>query len=326
MLDRKANIDLLRIISAAAVVTLHAVVAPVGHCTSTVPFLTGRILTVIHSLTMWAAPVFFTITGYCLLLKPECDYKYCFLHIRKFVIALFTVGLFYALLEEIYPVGAVNASIVFTAIKNVISGNLWDHMWFIYAIIGIYLVMPVIHEFIKQEKTGSIVLTALLFAFNILFPAIKEWIPIGVELPFGGYIFYVCFGGLIARYGIRKRQLMIISAAGLISAVYISVHYKGQTAEPIDLLAVCLMSLAVFSIFNHLEIAPSKPLLVMSGCSWGIYLFHPLFINIAIKLLKIDFVFSAPYIRIPLLAMSAFTLSFALTYLLKKLPFVSKVI
>ena len=325
-MNRKTNIDLLRIVSAAAVVILHSVTAPMGYCNATVPFLTDKILTVIHALTLWAVPVFFIITGYCLLLKSECNYKYCFLHIRKFVFALFTVGLFYALLEEVYSVGTISISIVFAAIKNVVSGNLWEHMWFIYAIIGIYLVMPVIHTFIKQEKNGSIVLTAVLFVFNILFPVIKKWIPIGVELPFGGYLFYVCVGGLVAKYGIRKWQCILISIAGLISAVYVSIHYNGKNAEPVDLLAMCFMSLTVFAIFNCMKIKPSKLLLNLSSCSWGIYLFHPLVINIALKLLKIDFVFSMPYIRIPLLAVSAFMLSFALTYLLKKLPFVSKFI
>ena len=99
MVDRKANIDLLRVISAAAIVILHSVTAPMGNASSPIPLLTEQILTVIHSLTLWAVPAFFIITGYCLLLKSECNYKYCFLHIRKFVIVLFTVGLFYALLE-----------------------------------------------------------------------------------------------------------------------------------------------------------------------------------------------------------------------------------
>lgn len=321
---RKANIDLLRTISAAAVVILHTAVAPIGNCNSAVPFLTNRILTIVHSLTLWAVPVFFIITGYCLLLKPECDYKYCFRHILRFVAVLFTVGLFYALSEEVYSARTVNAAIVLNALRNVIAGRLWDHMWFIYAIIGIYLVMPVIHTFIRSERTGSFVLTGLLFVFNILLPTIESRIPIGVEFPFGGHLFYVCFGGLISKYGIQKRGRIIICIAGLISSVFVAVHYDGQTAKPVDLLAVCFISSAIFLIFSRLEITEKTFLLTLSKCTYGIYLFHPLFINIALKVLKIDFIFSAPYIKLPLLALVAFTLSFALTYLLKKLPLVSK--
>lgn len=53
MADRKANIDLLRVISAAAIVTLHSVTAPMGNASSPIPLLTEQILTVIHSLTLW---------------------------------------------------------------------------------------------------------------------------------------------------------------------------------------------------------------------------------------------------------------------------------
>ena len=324
MVDRKANIDLLRVISAAAIVILHSVTAPLGNASSPIPLLTEQILTVIHSLTLWAVPAFFIITGYCLLLKPECSYKYCFLHIRKFVIVLFTVGLFYALLEEVYSTGMVNGLVVLVAVKNVIAGNIWDHMWFVYAIIGIYLVMPVVHGFIKRERKDSFILTAILFAFNILFPVFQKWIPIGVELPFGGYLFYVCFGGLIAKYGIRKREMIVIVIAGLISAAYLGVHYNGKIAESIDLLAVCIMSLAVFLIFEHMKIKPSRLLLALAKCSWGIYLLHPLIINVALKVLKMVFVSYMPYVKIPLLAICTFILSFAITYLLRKIPFVSE--
>lgn len=237
---------------------------------------------------------------------------------------LFTVGLFYALLEEVYSTGMVNGLVVLVAVKNVIAGNIWEHMWFVYAIIGIYLVMPVVHGFIKRERKDSFILTAILFAFNILFPVFQKWIPIGVELPFGGYLFYVCFGGLIAKYGIRKREMIVIVIAGLISAAYLGVHYNGKIAEPIDLLAVCIVSLAVFLIFEHMKILPSRLLLTLAKCSWGIYLLHPLIINVALKVLKMDFVSYMPYAKIPLLAICAFTLSFAVTYLLRKIPFVSE--
>ena len=314
MADRKANIDLLRVISAAAIVTLHSVTAPMGNASSPIPLLTEQILTVIHSLTLWAVPAFFIITGY----------KYCFLHIRKFVIVLFTIGLFYALLEEVYSTGMINGLVVLVAVKNVIAGNIWEHMWFVYAIIGIYLLMPVVHGFIKRERKDSFILTAILFAFNILFPVFQKWIPIGVELPFGGYLFYVCFGGLIAKYGIRKREMIVIVIAGLISAAYLGVHYNGKIAESIDLLAVCIMSLAVFLIFEHMKIKPSRLLLALAKCSWGIYLLHPLIINVALKVLKMDFVSYMPYVKIPLLAICTFILSFAITYLLRKTPFVSE--
>ena len=87
------------------------------------------------------------ITGYCLSLKKECTYSYCLHHVLKFIKILFTVGLFYSLLEEVFIAKKFSITILGTSILNVFTGNLWDHMWFIYAIIGVYLVMPVLHSF-----------------------------------------------------------------------------------------------------------------------------------------------------------------------------------
>ena len=63
---------------------------------------------------------------------------------------------------------------------------------------------------------------------------------------------------------------MVISIAGLISAAYLGVHYNGKVAESIDLLAVCIMSLAVFLIFEHMKIKPSSLLRGLAKGSWGI--------------------------------------------------------
>lgn len=68
MVDRKANIDLLRVISAAAIVILHSVTAPLGNASSPIPLLTEQM-------------------GY--IFTPPFDYKcrsessedgFCFLH------------------------------------------------------------------------------------------------------------------------------------------------------------------------------------------------------------------------------------------------------
>ena len=88
---------------------------------------------------------------------------------------------------------------------------------------------------------------------------------------------------------------MVISIAGLISAAYLGVHYNGKVAESIDLLAVCIMSLAVFLIFVLMIIKSSRLLLVLAICSWCLYLLHPLIINVALKVLKMDFVSYMPY-------------------------------
>ena len=73
-MERKYSIDLLRVISAIAVVIIHTVCSPVGNSLFEFDSLLIKNLDRIHALMNWSVPVFFMITGYCLLRKEDCSY------------------------------------------------------------------------------------------------------------------------------------------------------------------------------------------------------------------------------------------------------------
>lgn len=59
-------------------------------------------------------------------------------------------------------------------------------MWYVYAIIGIYLVMPVIHRFMRDNVKELGILTVLLFVFTILLDTFEPLFPVGFSIPFVG--------------------------------------------------------------------------------------------------------------------------------------------
>jgi len=322
-MERRYSIDLLRIISAIAVVIIHVVSAPVTNNTVPIDIHLENSLETVHVLMNWSVPVFFMITGYCALKKRECSYAYCFSHVAKYVCVLFTVGLFYSLLEEVFTARTLTFPICIQAVKNVLSGNIWDHMWFVYSAVGIYLVLPVIHSFLQRGKHDGYILTALLFLFSILFPTIEELVSIKAVLPFGGYLFYVCFGGIVAQDHISNRSLYIICFAGALSLAWILLGPDTQGAGYLHL-SVCLVAMSVFLLISKIDMKPSKGLLLLSNCTWGIYLIHPFFINVAIKVLKIDLLTSMPYLKLCIFAVVIFCVSAMSTFLLRKIPLVKK--
>lgn len=87
---------------------------------------------------------------------------------------------------------------------------------------------------------------------------------------------------------------------------------------------VCLIAMSIFLIVNKIDIKPNKLILKISECTWGIYLIHPFFINIAIKLLKIDLLTSLPYVKLSVFALIVSIISFITTYMLRKIPFIKK--
>lgn len=194
-MERKHNIDLLRIISAIAVIVIHAVSSPVSNSTDPLPLSLTTTLRIVHNLMNWSVPVFFMITGYCILSKSAYTYQQCFSHMKKYIFVLLSVGFAFALLEEISELRTISVAVLLQSAENVIHGNLWDHMWYVYILIGIYLVFPVIHLFFQSGVKNRLILTGLLFFFTILLPTLQPYVTVGISLPFRCYLFYVSFGG-----------------------------------------------------------------------------------------------------------------------------------
>ena len=59
-------------------------------------------------------------------------------------------------------------------------------------------------------------------------------------------------------------------------------------------------------------------------CTWGVYLLHPLYINLAVKLLRVDLLGPAPYARLGAMAAAAFGLSVLSVCILRRIPLVKK--
>lgn len=320
-MNRKSSIDVLRIISALAVITIHVVTAPVGHAGDAVVFWMRERLNLVHNLMMWSVPVFFMITGYCLMKKEECSYKYCLKRVLKYVAVLFTIGLFYALLEQVYQNGTFSLKIIVTSFLNVVNGNSWEHMWFVYTIIGIYLVMPVLHSFMKNHPEEICILAVLLFLFTILWQLIGHWLSIRIEFPFGGYLFYVCFGGAVATCKINKNYISILYFFGFLATISL-VTRGGTMVLNYRSLEVALMAMGIFLFVEQLSVSQNKYIFLIADCTWGIYLIHPLFVNLALKVFDINLLNGLIYVNLCIFFVVIFLISFFVVLLLKKIPII----
>ncbi|MBR5597453.1 MAG: acyltransferase family protein [Lachnospiraceae bacterium] len=323
-IQRNNSMDLLRVMASMAVVIIHVSTAPVGSATTTVAGGILKNLELIHILMQWSVPVFFMITGFCMMQKETCTYSYCFSKVLKYIVTLFTVGLFYSLLEGVFIEKTISLNVIVNAFKSVVSGYTWEHMWFVYSIIGVYLVIPVLHCFMKQGNTNIIILTTLLLFFSILIPAISKNFPFGVELPIDGYLVYVCFGGMIAKCTIDKKWKYLSLGTIVLSIVYLCVNVGKQLfvfKHPI----VCFMAMGIFLLISHADFKSNKMILEIAKCSWGIYLIHPFFMNIALKVLKIDLFSGMLYIKLFIFAIVLFVISLITTYILRKIPVIKTI-
>ena len=326
-MKRINSIDYLRVISAIGVVAIHALTSPVTNSFHPVEYWLEEFLDIMHVCFMWSVPQFFMITGFCQALKEECSYEYCLKKAIKYIVVLFTFGLTFALIEEIYTNHIFNLETILVAIKNVISGKLWNHMWFIYSLIGIYLVLPALYTFMKDMKNAQIFVT-ILFIFTILIPFLNQYQKIGIDFPMGGYLFYVCFGMLVSKLEIPKK----ISNYALVMSFVLTIlliFYSRSHSVTYKNLIICLISIGIFTFFSQLNLKDNKIISLLAESSFAIYLLHPLFINIAIKILHIDFLSGLfPWILIKLLLLLIIVtiLSLISSLIFRKIPFLKSII
>ena len=332
-MDRKNSIDVMRIIGALAVVALHTMTAPVAAYKGELSASLLYNLKSIEILMGWVVPVFLMITGYCLANKKECTYKYCFSHVWKYVIVLFTIGLGFALLKEIFAARESGEALfsfpmLGRALLSVVNGRLWEHMWFVYAIIGVYLVMPVIHLFLQTGTKNVCILTGLLFLFTILVPEINSrlGLTIDVDFPFVGYLFYVCFGGLVRKCEIKKWFFFATLALGAACAVFMVLVHTDVGRYDDKSPFVALLAMAVFLLVDKWNVKENKVVRELAACTWGVYLLHPVFLNVGTKLFKIDLLSHLPYLKLFAAWIVVFLLTFGLTWVLRRLPFFKKIL
>lgn len=318
-MQRNSSIDILRTASAFAVIVFHIVSMPIVNEAQGLSAEAAQVLKILRSLTHGSVLIFFMITGFCLLSRTDCSYEYCFRHVRKYLCALFTVGLFYGLLEQVYVQRTIHAGVLLTSLENVVSGALWDHLWYVYAIIGIYLVLPVIHTFMNSSPKNARILTGLLFLFTIFLPSMKEYLSVGIDFPFGGYLFYVCFGGLLGKCQVKKPVLFFTAGTALASVLVLVLKAQGPLPGYKNL-AICCLAMSVFVLVSRMNIKPKAFLSTVARCTWGIYLLHPLFINLAVKLFKLDLLSGMVYGKLAAFAVVIALVSFAATWILRKIP------
>lgn len=331
--SRKSNIDILRILAALSVIIFHVLCSSANNDPE-VPRCLYDAVIAFSSALQWHLSVFFMITGYLWLSdEKECTFKKMVPNIRRFLLVLATFGFGYAILERIFVARSVSIALLAASLQDVLNGQLWDHMWFVYSIIGIYLVLPVLKPFFHNCSFSAIAtLTGSLFVFTIVSPVVKNGLGYSIPIPFPiqEHMFYVCVGGMIAKWKPTQHKIAIASALiflfSMSTAFFVQIH-AAQYDFCIPLLS-CTSAVNLFIAVTIFTNDASEKLWIrnISDCTFGIYLLHPLFINIMIKLFHIYPLRWQPVVSIIGISALIAGLSYLFTYLLRKIWWIKRYI
>lgn len=149
----RRDISIMRIIATLAVVFLHTCNTIANNIESyNISEREYFVLTTGNVLMNWAVPIFFMITG-SLLLRKNNDLTYkkvIFKYLKRIVLALFIFGVPFSIMEIYMDTRTLDISMILSAIVNVITGNSWSHLWYLYTLIGVYMILPMLKAFVDR--------------------------------------------------------------------------------------------------------------------------------------------------------------------------------
>ena len=323
---RISYINSLRLIATLGVVFLHASAGILD--LREIPNPNDKFMHTYFKYSMqFAVPIFVMISG-ALFLNPAKAIGYPLMlhkYVKRIALALLIFGLPMCFVETYFG----NTGGVINSITHFVTGHSWTHMWYLYMLIGLYLITPIIKPFVTKASdrdwTAALV---LMFVMSSLFPTLNamgagltSWMIISTP-----YIFIYMLGYWLCWKAPQKMvgnkfaltAVTLLCLAIIVAKCYYGFNYYGY-ADPVT---ICLAA-ALFLLFRLFNVNWKLANWITPYC-FGIYLIHNVFINFAYKFLKIETEMVVPILNFIGFFLLFTLLSFISTYILMKIPFMKK--
>lgn len=295
---RILEFDFLRVLAVLAVIMIHVAASLViSYPQSSTEFIVGNFF---DSISRFAVPFFVMISGYFMLYeRKEISVSKIKNKTIKLILLLLFWSCFYALIYKFH---------------NFLPAFLYGHyhLWYLYLIIGLYLITPILRLFVKENNAHYVyycILLGIVFYFfpnllNAVFAPDKATkLAKMFQVPIGGYLVYYLMGwsfhlnkDLIKRNFV-KFLLCFISLITIFCCTQFvhSNYYKAYKIFynsiniPVLIYSVSLFSLIYSILHKYSEQFCSKFKSFISECSsltLGVYLIHASFLHLYTSIFK----------------------------------------
>lgn len=339
------SIDRLRVFATLAVVMIHICMTEVEN-SSLAAIGAGNyaIYSVGYNMVRWAVPVFIMMSGR-LLLSPNKEISENKLrhYILRMISVLLVFGTVYAAMEIVFESGLEEGYLLLPkAILRVLQMKSWDHLWYLYCLIGLYIMTPFAKAAMKNITERQLWrLLCVLFFLNFFIPALnmmtgKQFSTFYISA--NQYFYYYLMGYYLSiEKNCILRNRKVVYSAGAISFAVMSIwdamkiiycdDYSHWIRKANFLIPSMAIAVFVFFITNHrMNIQEGRVLKSISRCSFGIYLIHPLYVNIFYKVLHIAPTSFPIVFGIAFLFVIVFAASWASAWIMTKIPMLNRII
>ena len=340
--DRNLTLDILRIIACFLVIVCHTYTLGFN---KTEYNITWFLSVVIYLISKTAVPIFFMISGFLNLNK---DYTYKEM-IRKTIIRLVIPLLFFSALIYFKDNTEISIQNFYNFIIAFLQEDVMEHYWFMYALIGMYLITPIARKMIKNFEKKDYQYFIFLWILSLcIIPLSERFLGINItnRLPvITGYFGYYILGYYIfSKKLIKNKKYLLISIFSFIIVLIISTiityidcknneDYKYTVfLDQLNYLSIMIPTLSIVHIVRYIfdnNINNSKIIkfiIAVSSTTFGIYLTH----GILLGKFKLLFNFMSTYIpnfiATIFMQVSIFICLTIVIYCIKKIPIIKNLL
>jgi surface polysaccharide O-acyltransferase-like enzyme len=285
-----------------------------------------------------AVPLFVMLSGALLLTRAHENLGVFVRRISKVGIPLIAWTFLYTGWRVFLHSDAFDLKTVLRHLLNGLSDPVYPHLWFLYLILGLYILVPILSVFLNNASRQIQLYFYVLWIFStVIQPLAERSIPIGLNLsPVTGYVGYFVLGasiykflpGRLPKYAVALCAALFLTGFSItVFATYLATKQNGGVVDEffLDPLApnVIAMSVTAYLLIRHFgtmkKFRFSVWLASIAALVYGIYLVHPLIIDIVDLLgLHLDPIPSNPAWYVIFLSLLVFFLSLMATALMRQ--------
>jgi len=333
--------SVMRVVACVAIVILHTTNVAEMLYKDTISVTQDAVSLIVVYCMMWAVPCFVMVTG-SLLLDPAKEIgigKIFRSYLLRAAGALVLFGLVFRIIDCLMNGEEFSALTIADAFLKIFTGKSWSHLWYLYVLIGLYLLLPLYRSLIKKAEETEIryVLIVMVIFLSIL-PLTKCFdLNSKFDLPISGiYTLYFLLGVAITRGTVRIPRIaaVLLFFLGLGATIAVGVIRFRYGIDALDPLIssysspfVVMQTVGIYSwIVGEAPGRGSNRLIeFLDENGFGIYLVHMIFLRLALRYFGID-----PYTlgvwSFVLLVAGNLVLSCILTWMLRRIPGLKRVL
>ena len=362
-------LSVLRVLACISIVILHCFKYSCSLANDRIFIISDiqmNISLIVQFVMNWAVPCFVMVTGALLLDKDRhITYKKIFgKYILKILIVIVVFGVLFELIDTLLSNDNITIFIITKGLKEAALNQSWIHMWYLYMLIAIYLMLPLFRKITENASKKDmlyllVLLGVFLIGFDIVFNGIIQSLIItsqneslrtelqAISNP-AFYIFlqkiwplYLFLGYAVHKEIIKIKSVIsiILIVCGISFITFFILLQKTAASEAVKSISYVLYSfnsspgflliaLGAFSLAHSLRNLKSgilfKIVRQIDICSFGIYLVHIIPIKIIMAKLRFNPYEYGGVFGVLWFSIAVLIISFAVIWIIKRIPVLKK--